>query len=155
MNTPNAEAFIAAWHRAVESKALEHMKDLIATDVKLVSPALFQPKVGKATVMELLGDVVASIADYKITKAWVDGNEILFEFNAVVGHYQIQGVDKITLDADGKMVELKVLIRPFTGLKALILAVVTLQMRRAEKNMSLKQKLFSRTAFALKSRFGA
>lgn len=155
MNNEKIQKFLDAWHQSVEAKDLKLMESFIAEDVTLISPALFHPKEGKKGVISLLCDVVASIDHYKITKTWIQGNEILLEFDAVVKDRKIQGIDKITLNEDGEMKQLKVFIRPYSGLKALIASIVQLTLSREEDKMSWSQKILARTAFTLKSKWAA
>ena len=54
-----------------------------------------------------------------MTDTWVKENEVMFEFETEVGQYTLQGIDRFTLDADGKVVQLKVWLRPLTGVKEL------------------------------------
>ncbi len=144
----DVRGFLAAWHSTVDKKDIGLMDAWVAEDVQLVSPALYRPKDGKSVVTPLLADVLASLENYKVTKTWTDGSEILLEFDAQVKGYAIQGIDRITLNNEGKMVRLKVFIRPFTGLKALIASVVELQINR----LTGFRKVLAQTTFALKSR---
>jgi hypothetical protein len=120
----------------------------VTDDVVLVSPALFRPKSGKTVVTEILRDVLTSFDGYKVTKTWIDGSEILLEFDANVKGMSLQGVDRITLNSEGRMTQLKVYIRPFKGLKALISSVVELNIGRLRG----PRKLIARFAYAWKSR---
>ncbi|MFO0583700.1 MAG: nuclear transport factor 2 family protein [Anaeromyxobacter sp.] len=124
------EQFLSLWHEAVARKDLGVLAPRVADDVVLSSPALHRPKQGKAEVMALLGDVAASLEGYRVTRTWVDGPELLLEFEAQVGERSLQGVDRITLDAEGRLQHLKVFIRPYRGLVALMTAVVRRQVDR-------------------------
>ena len=148
MNSTSVQKFLAAWHLAIERKDLSIMDAWVVDDVVLNSPALFRPKHGKKVVTEILRDVLASLDGYKVTKTWIDGSEILLEFDATVGGMTLQGVDRITLNSEGQMTRLKVFIRPFKGLQVLIAAVVARNIGR----MSGPRKLIARVAFAIKSR---
>ncbi len=130
------------WHKAIEKKDLSIISPVVSDEVTLISPALYKPKVGKPVVMALLNDVAASINDYKISKTWISGNEILLEFDATVRNKKIQGIDKITLNEQGQMVNLKVFIRPFSGLQALISSIVSLELGRALLKMNSYQRLW-------------
>ncbi len=125
-----SQEFLNAWHSTIEKKDLKLMDPWVTDEVTLISPALFKPKVGRQEVTAVLKDVLASLENYTISKTWIDGNEILIEFDANVGNRKLQGIDKITLNADGKMTQLKVFIRPYHGLEALINSVVKMQIGR-------------------------
>lgn len=150
--TVQTEQFLKTWHKAIEQKDIRLIEPLFSDQIVLSSPALFKPKKGKKLVVELLTDVLATFEGYKVTKTWIDGNEILLEFDTKVGDRSLQGIDRITLDSEGKMEHLKVYIRPFQGLQALISAIVQLNLARAEKEMTLSQKLLVRSRYWMKSK---
>ncbi len=147
--------FLKAWHRTAKEKNLDHIDSLIVEEVVLFSPAFYKPKIGKNVVYGILRDVLASFDHYKVTKTWIDGHDVILEFDAIVNHKKIQGIDKITLNDEGKLIQLKVFIRPFSGIKALIASIVAIEMARVQKNMSSSQKLMSKTLFILKSKWNA
>ena len=43
----------------------------------------------------------------------------MLEFSARVGDKTLKGIDMIRFDADGRMIEFEVMVRPATGLQAL------------------------------------
>ena len=47
-----------------------------------------------------------------------DDRVAILEFATVVEGKQVEGIDKLTFDEDGLIVELKVMIRPASGLQA-------------------------------------
>lgn len=143
-----AAAFLAAWHATAEQRSLAVLEPFVADDVLFSSPALFHPKRGKAEVLPLLQDVLASLEGYRVTRTWIDGAELLLEFEARVGERQLQGVDRISLDAAGRMAHLKVLIRPYHGLVAVMTAVGARQLDR----LSLPARLLARARLALRRR---
>lgn len=131
-DTGPATAFLALWHETVERKELGVIAPVVADDVRLSSPALFVPKQGKREVLALLADVLASLEGYRVTRTWIDGRELLLEFEARVGDRSLRGIDRITLDERGHLAHLEVFIRPYRGLVALMTAVVSRQIDRME-----------------------
>lgn len=140
--------FLEAWHATVRQRKLDLMDRWVADRATLSSPALFLPKKGKPEVTALLADVLASISDYRVTRTWIDGREILLEFDAKVGRMSLQGVDRISLDAEGRLVHLTVFIRPLRGLLALMASIAELQIRR----MSFPARVLARARMALRGR---
>ena len=59
--------------------------------------------------------------DFKYQRqfASADGYSVVLEFSARVGDKQLKGVDLIEFDANGKIVEFEVMVRPLSGLQAL------------------------------------
>jgi hypothetical protein len=142
----DVEAFLQAWHAAARTKDARLVAPFTADEVQLSSPAFYRPKQGKAEVLALLQDVAASLSSYRVTKTWIDGAELLLEFDAEVGARSLQGVDRISLDAQGRMVRLKVLVRPLSGLRALAAAVGERQLAR----LGLPARIAARARMALR-----
>ena len=130
MPSGHVEQFLSLWHEAVARKDLGALAPAVEDDVVLSSPALHRPKQGKREVLALLADVLASLEGYRVTRTWVDGLEVLLEFEASVGERTLEGIDRITLDPDGRLRHLKVFIRPYRGLVALMTAVAGRQIDR-------------------------
>ena len=107
------------FREAVERRDLEMMREALHPDVVFRSPAVFKPYEGRDTVMELLGHVMEVFEDFRYTdELRGDGTHALI-FEASAGDKQVQGLDHLTLDDDGLVTELVVMIRPLSGLIAL------------------------------------
>lgn len=107
-----------AFRAAVEAKDLDGMRDALHPDVVFRSPAVFTPYEGRDTVMGLLTHVVEVLQDFSYTDELEgDGTHALI-FKAQVGDKAVEGLDHLTLDADGKVTQLVVMIRPLSGLIA-------------------------------------
>jgi len=119
MNSTATTAFIEQWHRIFEENDPNLILPLIDDDIEFYSPAIFSPKRGKTVVVELLGVVFSIFEGYRVTDTWTKGNDVIFEFEAGVGKYTLQGIDRFRLNDEGKVVQMKVWIRPLTGLKEL------------------------------------
>lgn len=119
MPSPQVEAFIKQWHRIFAEDDPTLIYPMIDDDVEFYSPAIFTPKRGKETVFELLGVVYEVFEDYRVTDTWTKDNEVMFEFEVKVGKFSLQGIDRFRLNDDGKVAQLKVWIRPLSGLQEL------------------------------------
>lgn len=146
MVTDPATEFLALWHATVARKDPTLLEPMIAEDVAFSSPALFLPKRGKREVLTFLADVLASLSGYHVTRTWVDGLEILLEFEASAGDRSIEGVDRITLDEHGRMTHLKVFVRPFRGLVAVMTAVANRQIAR----LKFPERIIARTKMRIR-----
>ena len=108
---------------AVESRDLERMRAALAPDVAFRSPVVFKPYEGRDTVMHLLANVIEVFEDFEYTDELAgDGTHALI-FRARVGDKQVEGLDHLTLDADGLVTELMVMVRPLSGLIAVAQAM--------------------------------
>lgn len=115
---------------AVENRDLARMEAALAPDVVFRSPAVFKPYEGREAVMHLLGTVVEVFEDFEYTDELVGdtragsrrqgtGGTHALVFRARVGERMVEGLDHLTVDADGLITELVVMVRPLSGLMAL------------------------------------
>ena len=112
-----------AFRAAVEAKDLEAMRAALHPDVVFRSPAVFTEYEGVDTVMGLLSHVVEVFEDFEYTDELEGQGTHALIFKARVGDKQLQGLDHLTLDADGLVTELAVMIRPLSGLIAVAQAM--------------------------------
>lgn len=112
----------ARFRRAVEAKDPDAMEALLADDVVFRSPAVFKPYEGKVATMVLLRSVVRVFEDFRYTREFheSDGRGHVLAFEARVGERALEGIDMLRLDDAGQIVEFVVMIRPLSGLQALV-----------------------------------
>jgi len=111
-----------AFRLAVESGDIDAVPALLAEDVVFHSPATFHPFVGRDTVARLLACVADTFEDFRYTDELDaasapqgDGVHALI-FRASVGGRELEGIDLLRLDADGKIADFTVMVRPLSGL---------------------------------------
>jgi ketosteroid isomerase-like protein len=90
----------------------------IADDVVFRSPAVHKPYHGREQVAGILRLVATVFEDFRYTNEWRDGRTTVLFFEAHVGDRELQGVDILEDDADGRIVAFTVMIRPLSGLQA-------------------------------------
>ena len=103
---------------AAEAKDVEAMTDALREDVVLHSPILFRGFEGREIVLGVLTHVVATLEDFRYTDELAEGDSVALRFKARVGDRELEGIDFLELDADGKVAELTVFMRPMSALKA-------------------------------------
>jgi hypothetical protein len=113
-----------AFRCAVEEGDLGGMIDVFCADAVLYSPVSFQPFRGKKAIGGLLFALMEIFEDFRYTDELDagDGTKALV-FRAGVGGRELQGVDLLRFDEMGRVRELTVLVRPMSGLQALMEAV--------------------------------
>jgi hypothetical protein len=114
-----AELFLPHWHAAVGAREIGLLEDWVREDCLIAPPAFWTPKGPKSYVMEILKSVTFNLQDFVYDKEWIDGQELCLEFSARLGQVRMRGIDRITVDADGKMTRIEVFIRPANALMAL------------------------------------
>lgn len=105
---------------AVESGDLAAIVGTLAPDVVFRSPAVYRPHEGRDAVGALLAAVSTVFEDFRYTAQLDDGDREVLIFEARVGDREVQGVDIIRFDAGGLVAELTVMVRPMSGLLALV-----------------------------------
>jgi hypothetical protein len=112
----SADAFKAA----VEARDGDAMADCLAEDVRFFSPVVFRPYEGKQVVAAILVEGAMKVfSDFRYTDRLEDGDTTALVFAAKVGDREVQGLDLLRFDAEGKVAELTVMVRPMSGLNAL------------------------------------
>jgi len=109
----------SAFRQAVEQRDIEAATDLLADDVVFRSPAVFKPYEGRETVETILRTVYGVFEDFRYTDELAGDGVHALIFEARVGDRELQGLDLIRSDAEGRIAEFTVMVRPASGLMAL------------------------------------
>lgn len=120
MTTP---AVLPRWYSFIEGGHDPAVLDeLLDDDAVFYSPAIYAAQQGKAkTAMylqaaaKLFGDT-----DFHYEGEWLGANSAVLEFVATVDGMYVNGVDMITWNDAGRIVEFKVMLRPFKGLQTVM-----------------------------------
>jgi hypothetical protein len=91
----------------------------LAPDVVFRSPVVYKPYEGKEAVSRLLHAVATVFEDFRYVEQVETGDTATLIFEARVGEREVQGVDILRFDADGRVRELIVMVRPMSGVHAL------------------------------------
>jgi hypothetical protein len=104
---------------AAESKDFSAIDELFAEDVAFRSPVVFKPYEGRDAVAMLLGAVVQVFEDFRYTDQVETGDAAALAFSARVGDRELDGIDFLHFDADGRVNRMAVYVRPMSGVNAL------------------------------------
>jgi hypothetical protein len=108
-----------AFRRAAESKDFDLMRETLAEDVVLHSPILFKGFEGRDMSLVVLSNVIEVFEDFRyLDEVHGDGTVVLRFAAKVDGKFEIEGVDYLTLDADGRVTDLTVFLRPLKAVNA-------------------------------------
>ncbi|HEY0278397.1 MAG TPA: nuclear transport factor 2 family protein [Solirubrobacterales bacterium] len=98
---------------AAETKDLDLLREQLVEDVTFHSPVVFRQYEGREMVMVILSNVVEIFEDFRyLDEARGDGTLILRFAARVDDKFEIEGVDYLTLDAEGHITDLTVFMRP-------------------------------------------
>jgi len=112
----------ARFRAAVEEGHVDQVPELFHEDAVFRSPVLFKPYEGRDQVLKVLRAaerVLGAGERFRYLHQLEDGNDrvAILEFATEVDGKQVEGIDKLTFDEDGRITELKVMIRPASALQ--------------------------------------
>jgi len=119
--SPAVRASLAKWHDMVARQDLSELDALVHPDACFRSPMAFKPYQSAQAVTLILRTVLTVFEDFEYHRqfASADGLNVVLEFSARVGDKNLKGIDLVQFDADGRITDFEVMIRPFNGLQAL------------------------------------
>lgn len=124
---------IENWHKQLRGDFPGGLDALLAEDVVFYSPVVFTPQKGREITKAYLnaayntfdGDksVVSGKSPgdaggkgFRYTKQVLSGNSAVLEFETEMDGKYVNGVDIITCNEEGKIVEFKVMVRPLQAM---------------------------------------
>ena len=131
-----AAEYLARWHEYVRSGRPEELDELLADDVVFHSPVVFTPQRGKAVTAAYLSAATQTLGGgddgagaFRYTREIVGETDALLEFETELDGVHVNGVDLITWNGDGRIVEFKVMVRPLQAVNA-VHAVMKAELER-------------------------
>lgn len=112
-----------AFKRTAESKDFAAIDELFSDEPVFRSPAVFKPYEGREAMRGVLGAVAQVLEDFRYTDQIEEGDTAMLLFEARVGDRELNGVDVLRFDSEGKISELMVMVRPLSALNALVEAM--------------------------------
>ena len=109
-----------AFRKAVEAKDFEAAQALFNDAPTFRSPAVYKPYEGREAVGVVLSAAVQVFEDFRYIDQIETGDTAALVFEARVGDRELNGIDVLRFDSEGKISELMVMVRPLSGLNALV-----------------------------------
>lgn len=109
------------WHDILERNAMEELDPILSDKIVFRSPVAHTPYPGRTPIKLLLKAVNTVFANFQYhrTLHTDDGASVILEFSADIDGKNVKGIDLLRFDAEGKIEEFEVMIRPLSGLNAL------------------------------------
>lgn len=132
---------IERWHKVISGDG-KLLDDLLADDVVFYSPVVFTPQKGKDVTKLYLGAAANTLGGgepvgsdgskgkFRYTKQILSGNHAMLEFETEMEGKYVNGVDIITCNDDGRIIEFRVMIRPLQAIQ-----IIHAQMARMLEQM--------------------
>ncbi len=112
---------IRRWLELAKAQDAAALDDLLAEEVVFESPVVFAPQRGKAITKAYLTAALAVLANetFRYVGFWRAETSAVLEFMATIEGVEIDGIDMIGWNAEGRIVSFKVMARPWKGLETL------------------------------------
>src|ERR1700712_818268 len=108
---------------AVQAGDLEAVHEALAPEVIFNSPVAFRPFEGRDVVVEVLKAVMETFEDFLYTDELAGATAHALVFSARVEDKQLWGIDLLRFDAEGRINDFTVLVRPLSATIALAQAM--------------------------------
>jgi hypothetical protein len=108
---------------AVENGTVDQASELFREDATFRSPVLFKPYEGRDQVLKVLRAaerVLGLGGNFRYLHQLEDAQDrvAILEFATEIDGKHVEGIDKLTFDEEGRIAELKVMLRPASALQA-------------------------------------
>ena len=108
---------IIKWHEVVKNRDYNLLDSILADDIIFYSPVVYTPQKGKQLALQYLmaASEVFNSSSFKYDKEVIGNSNASLEFSLTLDNTDINGIDLISWDESGKILEFKVFIRPLQG----------------------------------------
>jgi hypothetical protein len=111
---------LALWHDMVSKRELGRLGELLAEDCVFISPIVHTPQQGRElTQLYLTSALNVFNESFQYVKEVVAEQHAVLEFTCEVDGIVVNGVDIMTFDEAGRIVEFKVMVRPLKAVNLL------------------------------------
>jgi hypothetical protein len=104
------------FRRAAEAKDLDLLVGTLREDVVLHSPILFRGFEGREVATQVLTHVASVLEDLTYVDELPGERSVALRFKAKVDDLELEGIDYLELDDEGRVAELTVFMRPMSAL---------------------------------------
>ena len=110
---------LASWHRLVRSHDDAALEALLAEDAVFHSPVVHTPQRGRALAARYLSAAFQVFFNdtFRYVREVVQDHDAILEFEVEIDGIHVNGVDMIRWDANDRIVDFKVMIRPLKGMQ--------------------------------------
>jgi SnoaL-like domain len=110
---------LATWHRVVQTRDPGDLEALLAEGVVFHSPVVHTPQVGKAVTTRYLQAALQVFVNdsFRYVRELRGTRDAALEFRVEIQGVMVNGVDLLTWNEEGRLVELKVMVRPLQAIQ--------------------------------------
>lgn len=114
-----AHPTIAAWHETARTRDVARLDALLADDAVFHSPVVHKPQAGRELVRMYLAAAFGVFFNdsFRYVREVVGDQEAVLEFQVEMDGIEVNGVDMIRWNDQGRIVDFKVMIRPLKAIE--------------------------------------
>ncbi len=120
-----AQTAIEKWHQIMQNGDVAAIADILANDVVFHSPVVHTPQVGKMITHAYLSaaNQVLGNDSFQYVREVIGETDAMLEFTLELDGIQVNGVDIIRWNDEGKIVDFKVMVRPLKAINQVHMAM--------------------------------
>jgi len=105
---------LATWHRIAAARDVAGLDGLLADQCVFHSPVVHTPQVGKAVTTQYLAAAFHVFFNeiFVYVRELTGDNHAILEFKVEINGITVNGVDMMTWDESGQIIDFKVMVRP-------------------------------------------
>lgn len=105
---------LSTWYELVKLRNSKSLNSLLADNIVFHSPVVHTPQVGKAITIQYLTAALHVFFNesFKYVREIANPYDAALEFEVEIDGISVNGVDMLKWNNEGKIIEIKVLIRP-------------------------------------------
>ncbi|HSJ16993.1 MAG TPA: nuclear transport factor 2 family protein [Solirubrobacterales bacterium] len=112
------------FERAVAAQDPDAIVAALAPDVVFRSPVVYRPYEGREAAGTVLRAVTRVFEEFEyVQRLQAPDGSVALIFRARVGEREIEGIDLLRFDDEGRVAELTVMVRPMSGINAVAAAM--------------------------------
>jgi hypothetical protein len=115
------DAALGRWKRYMQTHDAAALWEMLHPDAVFESPVVHTPQRGREITFKYLASAekVLGGPGFTYVGEWRNETGVILEFVNEIEGIRIDGIDMITFDADGKIVNFKVMVRPLKAINLL------------------------------------
>lgn len=124
---------LTEWHQIVRTRDASRLAALLADDVVFHSPVVHTPQVGKAITTNYLAAAIRVFGNesFRYVREVRGDRDAVLEFRVEIDGIVVNGVDILTWNEAGQVVEFKVMLRPLKAVQLIHQKMATLLQENA------------------------
>lgn len=109
---------LTSWHELIRSRNLSDLDHLLAEEVVFYSPVVYKAQAGKMlTMLYLYAAFEVFLNDsFRYVRQVSGPRDAVLEFQVEIDGIEVNGVDMLKWDDEGRIVEFKVMVRPLKAI---------------------------------------